>query len=159
VFPEPEALLTSSPRILGIDGRKMSKSLNNYIALSDTREDIQKKVMAMFTDPEKIRRHDPGHPERCNVFTFHKAIANPQTEEIERDCRSGSLGCVACKRQLAELLADFIDRVTFLRTRYQGKEELIREILVEGSRKAREIARKTMEEVREAMKISYGIAR
>ncbi|MCD6155926.1 MAG: tryptophan--tRNA ligase [Candidatus Atribacteria bacterium] len=159
VFPEPEALLTSSPRILGIDGRKMSKSLNNYIALNDTREEIQKKAMAMFTDPEKIRRNDPGHPERCNVFAFHKAIANPRVEEIEQDCRSGSLGCVACKRELAELLADFIDRIMFQREKYQGKEGLIKEILVEGSRKAREIARRTMEEVREAMKISYGVTR
>jgi len=159
VFPEPEALLTSSPRILGIDGRKMSKSLNNYIALNDTREEIQKKVMAMFTDPEKVRRHDPGHPERCNVFTFHEAIANPRVEEIERDCRSGSLGCVACKKQLAELLTDFMDRIMFRRERYQGKEGLIKEILIEGSRKAREIARRTMEEVREAIKISYGITR
>ncbi len=159
IFPEPQALLTESPRILGIDGRKMSKSLGNQIDLSSSPEEVQRKVMAMFTDPEKIRKGDPGHPERCNVFAFHKAVGNPKSMEIEGDCRRGFLGCVACKKELAELLVSFLRDIAPYRERYEGKPEFVREILIEGSRKARRLARETLEEARQAMHIHYGIPR
>jgi len=159
VFPEPQALLTDSPRILGIDGRKMSKSLGNHIGLSEPPGEVRRKVLAMFTDPEKIRRNDPGHPERCNVFTFHRATGNTRVEEIERDCRSGTLGCVTCKQELAEHLIRFLETIAPHRGEYEGKQELVREILVEGSRRARLLARETLEEARRAMGIHYGIAR
>ncbi|WP_438318957.1 tryptophan--tRNA ligase [Candidatus Caldatribacterium sp. SIUC1] len=159
VFPEPQALLTDSPRILGIDGRKMSKSLGNQIGLSEPPGEIRRKVLAMFTDPEKIRRNDPGHPERCNVFTFHRATGNARAEEIERDCRSGALGCVTCKQELAERLIQFLEAIAPHRGEYEGKQELVREILVEGSRRARLLARETLEEARRAMGIHYGVAR
>jgi len=159
VFPEPQALLTDSPRILGIDGRKMSKSLGNQIGLSEPPGEVRRKVLAMFTDPEKIRRNDPGHPERCNVFTFHRATGNARAGEIERDCRSGALGCVACKQELAEHLVQFLEAIAPYRGEYEGKRELVREILIEGSRRARLLARETLEEARRAMGIHYGIAR
>lgn len=159
VFPEPQALLTESPRILGIDGRKMSKSLGNQIGLAESKEDVRRKVMAMFTDPEKIRKNDPGHPERCNVFTFHRAVGNTRAEEIERHCRSGRLGCVACKGELAEWMVQFLEVITPHRGEYEGKEKLVWEILVEGSKRARLLARETVEEARRAMNVHYGIPR
>ncbi|MCS7241425.1 tryptophan--tRNA ligase [Candidatus Caldatribacterium sp.] len=159
VFPEPQALLTESPRILGIDGRKMSKSLRNQIDLSSSPEEIREKVMVMFTDPEKIRKSDPGHPERCNVFAFHQAVGNKRREEIEEDCRKGLLGCVACKKELAEQLMAFLQSITPHRDQYEGKPDFVKEILIEGSRKARLLARETIEETRRVMHIHYGVAR
>ncbi|MGC8779013.1 MAG: tryptophan--tRNA ligase, partial [Candidatus Caldatribacteriaceae bacterium] len=156
VFPEPQALLTESPRILGIDGKKMSKSLQNYISLSEPSEEVRRKVMSMFTDPEKVYKNDPGHPERCNVFSFHKAIENEDVPTIERDCREGKLGCVACKRAMADHMIRFLERISPYRERYAGKENLVEEILFEGSKRARLLAQKTLQEARRAMKIDYG---
>ncbi len=155
VFPEPEALLTETPRILGVDGRKMSKSLDNTIGLSEPRDKVKKKIMGMFTDPEKIRKNDPGHPERCNVYTFHGVAGNPRVKEIEADCRSGVLGCVECKKELTTFMIQYLDSITPFREQYQGKEELAREILYEGSRKARQLAESTLGEARTAMKLTY----
>lgn len=156
IFPEPQELLTESPRILGIDGRKMSKSLQNHISLSESPQDVRRKVMSMFTDPEKIYKNDPGHPERCNVFSFHRAIENENVPQIERDCREGKLGCVACKREMAERMIKFLEKISPYRERYAGKEKLVEEILFEGSRKARHRAEATLAEARKAMKIDYG---
>ncbi|NSW75921.1 MAG: tryptophan--tRNA ligase [Candidatus Atribacteria bacterium] len=156
VFPEPQALLTESPRILGIDGRKMSKSLQNYISLSEPSEDVRRKVMSMFTDPEKVYKNDPGHPERCNVFSFHKATENENLLAIEDDCRRGKLGCVACKKDMAERMVRFLEKISPHRDRYVGKEKLVEEILFEGSRKARLRAQATLNEARRAMRIDYG---
>jgi tryptophanyl-tRNA synthetase len=156
VFPEPQALLTESPRILGIDGRKMSKSLQNYISLSETPEEVRRKVMSMFTDPEKVYKNDPGHPERCNVFAFHRAMENERVPEIEHDCRMGKLGCVACKKEMADRMVRFLEKISPYREKYAGKEKLVEEILFEGSRKARAVAQVTLQEARKAMKIDYG---
>ncbi len=155
VFPEPEAILTETPRILGIDGRKMSKSLDNTIGLSEARDTIQEKVMSMYTDPEKIRKNDPGHPERCNVYTFQGVAGNPRMREIENDCRSGILGCVACKQELASFIIPYLDSITPYRERYNGKEQLARELLSEGSERARKMAEYTLYEARSAMKLAY----
>jgi len=159
VFKEPQPLLTETPRILGIDGRKMSKSLNNAIGLSDTKEELRTKVLSMFTDPEKVRKRDPGHPERCNVFSFHNIVGNPRVEQIEEDCRTGDLGCVDCKKELLGYMVDYLEEITPFRERYQGKDQLVKNILVEGSRKAQTLARETMQKVREAMHIAYQIPR
>lgn len=159
IFPEPQALLTESPRILGIDGRKMSKSLGNQINLSEPKEELHRKVMSMFTDPEKIRKSDPGHPERCNVFSFHKEVGNERISEIERDCKAGYLGCVSCKGELAGKLAVFLETITPYREAYEGKRKLVQDILFEGSKKARTLARETVEEARKVMKIYYGVPR
>ncbi|MEN3202676.1 MAG: tryptophan--tRNA ligase [Atribacterota bacterium] len=159
VFQEPQALLTESPRILGIDGRKMSKSLKNQIDLSLPPEEVHQRVMAMFTDPEKIHKNDPGHPERCNVFAFHQAVGNKRSAEIAEDCRKGLLGCVACKRELADHLVEFLKDIAPYRKQYEGKPEFVREILIEGSKRARILAQETLEEVRRAMHIHYGVVR
>jgi tryptophanyl-tRNA synthetase len=153
VFPEPEALLTEVPNLPGTDGRKMSKSYGNCIYLNDPPEVIGKKVMQMITDPQKIRRNDPGHPEICTVFAYHRIYNPDQTDDIERDCRSGILGCVGCKRALADALCKALE--PFHRKRRYWSEHLdeVRDILDEGAGKARKIASQTLEEVREAIRL------
>ncbi len=155
VFPEPQALLTEVPRILGIDGRKMSKSLNNYVGLSEPPEEVRRKILSMFTDPEKIRLSDPGHPEQCNVFSFHRLLANPRLLDIEKDCRGGKWGCVSCKEELSELMIDYLEKIVPYREKYRGKKHLVKEILWEGSKKARQLAQATLEEAKGAMKLKY----
>jgi tryptophanyl-tRNA synthetase len=104
IFPEPEAILTEYPVLPGTDGRKMSKSYDNAIYLADSAEDTTKKIKTMFTDPEKIYKADPGHPDTCPVFALHKVYNKEETDKIDTECRAGSLGCVACKMRLAEKL-------------------------------------------------------
>ncbi len=106
IFPVPEPLLTEIPKLLGIDGRKMSKSYENSIYLSDRGDALKKKVMAMFTDPQRQRKKDPGRPELCNVFTFHQLYTpGEEVEAIAADCRSAAIGCIQCKGRLAERIA------------------------------------------------------
>ncbi len=153
-FPEPEALLTETPRLPGTDGRKMSKSYNNAIYFSDTEEEVRKKVMGFFTDPQKLRRGDPGRPEICPVFFYHKLFTpSEQVEEIERDCRSGRLGCVDCKKLMFEGLEAFLKPIREKRQEFSKNSELVEEVLRAGSERAREIAQKTMHEVREKIKV------
>lgn len=156
VFPEPKALFTPAARVPGLDGRKMSKSYGNTIDLADDPETIRAKCMQMFTDPERIRRVDPGHPETCNLYQFHRLVSPPEVQErVCRECKAAEIGCVDDKRLIAEQLIEFLEPV---RTR---REELIRDrdtlldILRDGSRVARERARETMEAVRQAMKLDY----
>lgn len=153
VFPEPQALLGEFPYVFGIDGRKMSKSYNNHIHLSDPPEVVKQKVSVFFTDPHKIRRHDPGRPEICPVFAMHNIYNRMEVTEIAMDCRTGKLGCVACKSRLAERLNEALEPLRQKRAELERHPSDLDDILVEGSRKARRIAQATMEEVRAAMKI------
>lgn len=154
VFPEPEAILTETPKILGIDRRKMSKSYNNAIYLSDGAEEIRSKVMMMITDMQRMRRSDPGDPDVCNVFTFHKIYTDPErVTEIDKDCRSAKIGCVECKKIMAENLISGLAPIREKRAFYEERPELVKEILSQGDEKARAVARRTMEQVREAVKI------
>ncbi len=149
LFPVPEPLLTETPKILGTDGRKMSKSYNNAIFLSDPPEVIEKKVKSSITDPMKVRLRDPGRPEVCPIFHMHRVFNPEEAPEIEDACRSGNLGCVACKRRLTEVL---IERLTPIRERAEGyTDEDVLAVIREGSRKAREVAGRTIEEVKEAV--------
>ena len=149
IFPIPEPLLTETPKILGTDGRKMSKSYNNAIFLSDPPEVIEKKVRSSITDPMKVRLKDPGRPEVCPIFQMHRVFNPQEAPEIERACRAGELGCVACKRRLTEVL---IERLTPIRERAEKyTDEDVLTVIREGSRRAKEVAERTMEEVREAV--------
>lgn len=155
VFPEPEALLTEADaaKLPGLDGRKMSKSYDNCIYLSDSDEEISRKMMTMFTDPQRILRSDPGHPETCSVHVYHRIYNPDEAAEIEDKCRKALIGCVDCKRIAAERLVAAL--AEFHESRRRWENEDVDEILSEGSRKARKIAQETMKEVREAMHISY----
>lgn len=154
VFPEPKALLTETPRLLGTDGRKMSKSYNNAIYFADSKEEVQQKVMKFFTDPQKLRKGDPGRPHLCPVFSYHKIFTNPeQTKQIEADCKSGALGCVDCKRLMFEGLNAFLEPIREKRAQVEGSLKELKDIFLEGSEKARQTARQTLEEVREKMRL------
>lgn len=155
VFPEPQPLLTKAKVLPGTDGRKMSKSYGNTIALSDSPEDVRKKVMSMITDPARIRKDDPGHPEVCAVFAFHKVFNEDEVPEIEENCRKGCIGCVQCKRNLAGKMAAVLTPIHERRQEVLSRPGFVREALEFGSRKAQENAAKTMEEVREAMNIDW----
>jgi tryptophanyl-tRNA synthetase len=154
VFPEPEVILTETPKILGTDRRKMSKSYDNAIFLSDSPETISKKVAGMITDPQRARRADPGNPDVCNVFDFHKLYTDPDTvAEIDQQCRSAGIGCVECKQKMAQNLIQALEPIREKRAYYEARPQLVEEIMVEGSNSARKTAQKTMEDVREAIKI------
>ena len=151
VFPEPQAVPGAS--LPGLDGRKMSKSYGNCIYLSDSDEEITSKVMGMFTDPKRVRRNDPGHPETCPVHAYHCIYNADEVAEIEDNCRNALIGCVDCKKILAERIATGLAKFHEDRRRWENED--VDGILAEGSKKARKIAQETMQEVREAMHINY----
>ena len=156
VFPEPEEILTDTPKILGIDRRKMSKSYGNAIYLSDTPEQIRTKTMQMVTDPQRAKRSDPGNPDVCNVYEFHKLYTDSDTtNQIDSQCRSAEIGCVECKKIMAENLVQALAPIYEKRKYYEAHPKLVTEIMDQGSLKAREVARSTMQEVRETIKINY----
>mgnify|MGYP006296934951 CR=1 FL=1 len=156
VFPEPEALISDFPRLMGLDGKnKMSKSLNNAIYLSDSEEEVSQKIMKAKTDPARIHKDDPGHPEVCTVYHYHEAFNTEESDEIAEKCRAGTIGCVACKKRLAKKLNAFLEPMRERRKKYTENPELVDEILKKGTEKAREEAAETMKKVRKVMKTDY----
>ena len=154
VFPEPEAILTETPKILGIDRRKMSKSYDNAIYLSDSPENIEAKVLKMITDPQRMRRKDPGNPDVCNVFAFHRLYTDRKTvERIDPECREAQIGCVECKKIMAPNLIKALEPIREKRKFYEARPEQVQEIITAGSDKARQVARQTMDEVRDAVNL------
>lgn len=150
IFPEPAALLTEAPKLPGLDGRKMSKSYGNTIELSDRPETVDKKVMQMVTDPARKRREDKGHPEVCPVFFYHNLLKNPAVKVVEKECREAARGCVECKMEMAGYLKKFLEPIYERRKAWEKKQSEVKEILMEGSRRARRIAQETMREAKEA---------
>ena len=154
IFPIPETLLTDFPKLLGIDGRKMSKSYENSIYISDRGDILAKKVAAMFTDPQRMRRNDPGRPEICNVYTFHQIYSlGEDVDRIGVECRKAGIGCTDCKRQLSACIAETMKPVHDRRDHYLRHPEEVRAIIENGNARASRIARQTMEEVRDAVRI------
>ncbi|ABB14843.1 MULTISPECIES: tryptophan--tRNA ligase [Carboxydothermus] len=152
VFPEPQAVLHAVPLLPGIDGRKMSKSYKNEIALSSTPEEVSEQVRNMITDPARVRKTDPGHPEVCVVHTYYQVFYPEKVTEIEEQCRTAGIGCVACKKQLALKINEILEPLRERREEFlKGKKYL--EILAEGQAKASRAAKETMREVREKMKL------
>ena len=151
IFPEPEPLLTEVPKLPGTDGRKMSKSYNNCIYLSDEPEVINKKALSMLTDPQKVRLGDPGRPEVCPVYAYHLVFNMIEKEEIEKECKSGKLPCTKCKNNLAAKLVISLEPIQEKRKEILKKKNYAEDILHNGSIKAREEAGKTMAEVRKAI--------
>ncbi len=153
VFPVPTAKLTAFARVPGLDGKRMSKSLDNAIYLSDSPEAIAAKVMTAYTDPKKLRANDPGNPDGCVVFAYHRAFNARNAGQIDADCRAGRLGCVADKKNLAAILAEQLRPFRERRRELEAHPERVREALRSGEDRARKIAQETMREVREAMKL------
>jgi tryptophanyl-tRNA synthetase len=153
-FPEPQPLLTETPKVVGIDGRKMSKSYNNAIYLSDTAQEVEQKVRKMVTDPQRVRKSDPGRPEVCPVFTLHKLFTDEQTiKMIEEDCRTARIGCVQCKKILAQNINNFLEPIRERRNYYASNKGELWDIFNQGSEQARKVASQTMEEVRKKMNL------
>ena len=147
VFPEPDALLTETPKVLGLDGRKMSKSYGNAIFLSEPDEETRKKVLSMVTDTNRVRRSDPGEPDKCVAFSLnHLYLSEEQKAEIYPACRGAQIGCVECKKIQAEALVSALAPFRAKRAELDSRPGLATEILAEGSRKASVEARKTMDE-------------
>jgi len=149
---EPEALLTKTPRIPGLDGRKMSKSYGNTITLSESDADIRTKTKVMMTDPARKRRTDKGNPEVCPVFDWHKLFSTPETIAwADHGCRTAEIGCIECKAKMADGLIKWITPVRERRVKWEKDKKGVLETVDEGSRTAREVAKRTMERVREAV--------
>ena len=154
VFPEPESILTETPKILGIDRRKMSKSYNNAIYFSDSPEKIAANVAKMLTDIQRARKSDPGDPDVCNVYEFHKLYSDSGTvDRINKECRTAEIGCVECKQVMAQHLIKALKPIRKKREYYEARPQLVDDIIADGCDKARQVARQTMAEVREAIEI------
>jgi tryptophanyl-tRNA synthetase len=156
VFPEPKALFTPTPRINGVDGRKMSKSYNNTIGITEAADSVRDKVMAMVTDPARARRQDPGNPDNCNLFPFHELYSPPpEVEIVDRECRTAARGCVDCKKHLIGNLNAALEPFRRKRTELiAASSDVVRDVLHAGDAKARVVAEETMERVRAAVRLS-----
>jgi tryptophanyl-tRNA synthetase len=152
VLPEPDVLLTPSPKLPGTDGRKMSKSYGNTILLSDPEPEVRKKLKAMVTDPARVRRTDPGDPDKCPVGDLHKVFSTPETlAKVYDGCRSAGIGCIECKGWAADALVQVLNPIQERRARFTEGE--VDDILKDGSERARVRAEQTMVEVRSAMQM------
>jgi len=153
VFPVPVAKLTEFARLPGLDGNKMSKSVGNTILLTDPEIEIQNKIRKAVTDPQKIRMGDPGRPEICLVYTYHQKFNADQTDEIFDGCTSGQLGCVACKKRCGNAIAAHTGPFLERRRSYESQPHLVMDILLDGERRARQVAQDTMNQVRQVMRL------
>jgi tryptophanyl-tRNA synthetase len=152
IFPEPEALLTEEQKLPGLDGRKMSKSYGNAVLLSDDPKDIDQKMSRMMTDPARVKRTDPGEPEKCPAFQFHKIYSTAEEiEEVSKGCRTAGIGCLDCKKIMIRHVVDELAPIREARAALQRKPQAVDEILAGGNRAAKTVAADTMAEVREAV--------
>ncbi|MDR4496145.1 MAG: tryptophan--tRNA ligase [Nitrospirales bacterium] len=154
VFPEPKEQLTQFPKVLGTDGRKMSKSYGNTINLSDTEPVVRQKLKTMVTDPARVRRTDKGNPDVCPVFDFHKIYSSADViKQIDQGCRTAAIGCIDCKRQVADAMVTCYSPMWEKRAALNQNLGQIQEIVEEGRKRATQVANHTMQEVKSAMKI------
>ncbi len=151
IFPEPKPLLTKAARVPGLDNKKMSKSLGNTILLTDSPEDIMKKVKMAYTDPTRIRKTDPGHPEGCVVFAYHKFFNEDEVSQIEKDCKAGKIGCVECKKRCALKISEALEPIREKRNEIDKDDDYVIDVIERGNKSAGEFAKKTMDEVKESI--------
>lgn len=152
LFPEPQAWLTPAAKCPGLDGRKMSKSYNNGIFLSENPADVKKKIREMYTDPDRKRKSDPGNPDVCNLYPYHELLSSEdEKREIREGCVSAGIGCVDCKKIFIRNLLAFLEPLQARRLEFASKPELVAEILAAGNSRAREGARRTLEKARPMM--------
>lgn len=156
VLVEPRALVGEVGRLVGLDGNaKMSKHLDNAISLSDSAEEVERRIRIAVTDPARIHSTDPGHPEVCTVYSYQQAFNKSFVAELDAACRAGRIGCVACKKRLGTAVNALLEPMRARRAEYERRPEFVTDILLEGTARAREIAIDTLQEVREAMQINY----
>ncbi|MBL7155765.1 MAG: tryptophan--tRNA ligase [Candidatus Omnitrophica bacterium] len=157
VFPEPETVLTEIPKLLGFDNRKMSKSFDNAISISDNADTIKKKTMKMITDPKKIHLDDAGHPDICNVCSYYKVFAPGKAKEVEKSCKESKRGCIKCKGELADILIEKLTPIREKRERLLSDKKALIDILKKGEAKARLTASETMKEVRKKVGVVHDL--
>jgi tryptophanyl-tRNA synthetase len=156
VLTEPEVLLTATPKVPGLDGRKMSKSYGNTIGLREDTDSVVKKLKTMQTDPARVRRTDPGDPDKCPVWDLHKIYSSEETQNwVQKGCRSAGIGCLECKTPLIEKIVEEISGIKKRAQEFEENPELVRGIIAQGCERAREAARDTMDVVRQAMSMNY----
>jgi tryptophanyl-tRNA synthetase len=153
VFPEPEGRITKFARLPGLDGKRMSKSVGNTILLSDSADEIQKKMRSAVTDPQKLRKGDPGRPDICLVFSYHKKFNPGQVSEIRSGCESGALGCLDCKMNCSRHIVDMLAPHREQRKHHEAHLDDVKNILADGEKRARAVAEQTMDEVHHAMSL------
>lgn len=153
IFPEPEAIMTTTPRLLGVDNRKMSKSYGNAVNLSDTPEEVKRKIRSMITDPQRIKKDDPGHPDICNVYSYYKFFFPESSDKLSADCKGAKIGCVEDKAKLADCIIELLRPIQERRDKLLKDKKGLEAILHKGAARAREEAAKTMEEVKKAVGI------
>lgn len=156
ILPEPQALLTPTSKFPGLDGRKMSKSYGNTISLRETPENIEQKIRTMPTDPARVRRTDPGDPEKCPVWGFHKVYSDQNTQDwVQKGCRQASIGCLDCKQPVIEAIQKEIGAIRERAKEYEENIPLVKQKVAEGCEAAREVAQSTIKEVKEVMGLNY----
>jgi tryptophanyl-tRNA synthetase len=156
ILAEPEALLTAVPRLVGIDGQKMSKSYGNAIELREAPEDVTKKIRTMPTDPARVRRNDPGDPEKCRVWDLHKVYSNDEVRDwVVKGCKSAGIGCLECKQPVIDAINAELKPIRERAAAYDEDPSLVRNIIADGCEKANDLADETMRDVREAMGLNY----
>jgi tryptophanyl-tRNA synthetase len=156
ILVEPEALLTATPKVPGLDGRKMSKSYGNTIGLREDPDEVAKKLKTMQTDPARVRRTDPGDPDKCPVWELHKIYSDQETQAwVQQGCRSAGIGCLDCKKRLSDVVVAEIAAIRARALEFEENRDLVRGIIAEGCEKARDVARQTLEEIHQAMGMNY----
>jgi tryptophanyl-tRNA synthetase len=154
VFPEPDALLTETPKVPGTDGRKMSKSYNNAVFLNEPDKDIEAKLSRMATDPRRVRRTDPGDPADCPAFNLHRIYCTPdEIAYVSAGCRTAGIGCLDCKRVMIKHVLAQLAPIRARRAELEQRPQIVDEVLADGNRRARAEAERVMHDVREAMKL------
>lgn len=154
VFPEPQEYLTQFPKVLGTDGRKMSKSYGNTINLSDPEPVVRQKLKTMMTDPARVKRTDPGNPDLCPVYDFHKIFSSTEVQErVNRECRTAEIGCIDCKQLVADAMVQRLTPIWEARTKLEANPDQVEDIVRNGSQRAAKVSGQTLEEVKAAMKI------
>jgi tryptophanyl-tRNA synthetase len=156
ILPEPQALLTPSPKVPGLDGQKMSKSYNNIIALRDEPDEIEQKMRTMPTDPARVRRSDPGDPEKCPVWPFHEVYSDGDTRRwVEEGCRTAGIGCIECKKKVIDAVIAELEPIRKRAADYSNDPTLVKNIIAEGCEHAQDVAEETLTDVRQAMGLGY----
>ena len=157
ILPEPQALLTQAAKMPGLDGQKMSKSYNNTIALREDADSVQRKIQTMPTDPARVRRTDPGDPEKCPVWPFHQVYSDDETKAwVCKGCTTATIGCLECKQKVIDAVIAELEPIRKRAAEYAGDRTLVRNIIAEGNERAREVAEETLNDVRQAMGLGYG---
>lgn len=154
IFPEPQAMLAPDPRVVGTDGRRMSKSYRNDIKITDPPDVVWEKLRTMVTDPARVRRHDPGNPDVCPVYWLHKLYSSPDTiAQVNVECRRAGIGCIDCKKWLYDKVISTLEPIAQRSRTYEQNLEAVKSVLIEGSQRARAAAERTMSEVRQAVRV------